>query len=452
MSVFRFSIAALLSILLVSARAQVPEQIDLKTCIDYALEHALSIREANLNISQTKTDYKETLGFGLPQITSELSFTDNAIIPTTFIPARGFAAFTGQNPNTVPDDAPDAKLTLGTRFVPRANLKLSQLVIDARYFIGLKAFENLYQLAEQTQKQTKTDLIYQITKAYYSILVNQERAKIFKTNLARLDTLLQQNQVLFDNGYLLSVDLKRLKVNYNNLKTEQRKIDYAIQIAKNGLKLQIGMPIEKKIELTEMIDTSKVSQLQLVGDDFHFDRIDYKMLKTQRKLNTFEIKGVKAGYYPKLYFDAVYGYNGGGSTLKSMRLVDYAFWGFRLQVPIFDGFQKRSQIQKLRLTEQKIDFALEALERQIRFEQEQTILNFRSAYDEVRNQAENQALAREVYDLTVTSYQEGLSSSSDLITAHTTYKEAQNNYYLVLLDLILAQLEYDKAFGNLEEE
>lgn len=451
MSIFRFFIIGLLSILGFSSTGQSSKAIDLKTCIDYALEHALSMREADINISQLKKDYKETLSLGLPQISSEITFTDNAIIPTTFIPARGFAAFTGQDPNSVPEDAPDAKLTLGTRFTPRANLKLSQLIIDARYFIGLKAFETLYQIGNQTKEQTKVDLIYQITKAYYSILINQERAKTFKTNLIRLDTLLYQNQVLFDNGYLLSVDLKRLKVNYNNLKTEQQKLDYAIQIAKNSLKLQIGMPIEQKIELSEEIDTSAVSHLKLLTEDFHFNRVDYQMLKTQRQLNIFDIKRVKSGYYPKLYLDAVYGYNGGGLNLKSIRLVDYAFWGLRLQIPIFDSFQKRSQIQKLRLNEAKIDFTIEALERKIRFEQEQTILNFKSASAEVHNQHTNRALAEEVYDLTLTSYQEGLSSSSDLITAHTSYKEAQNNYYLALLDLILAQLEYDKAFGRLEE-
>ena len=445
-------IVGLISFSILTVRAQEVEYIDLQTCIDYALEHALSMRQAKIDLLQIKKDYKAALAMGLPQITAKANFTDNAIIPVTFIPATGFATFTGQNSANVSEDDPDVQLTLGTRFVPGASIKLTQVVIDGKYFIGLQAFKSLHKLKEQMQEKTKVDLIYQITKIYYTILINQERYKSFKANLTRLDTLLVHNQLLLKNGYALRVDVKRLKVNYNNLKNECQKLEYAIQTAKNALKLQIGMSIEKVIELTQTIDTAQISQLQLINEDFHFDRINYKLLKMQRTLNGFNIKKTKADYYPKLLFETVYGYNGGGVNLDAIRFSNYAFWGVRLDIPIFDGFQKRSEIQKLHLEDQKINFAIESMERNIRFEQEQTILNFKSTYQDLNNQRENQSLAQEVYDLTLASYQEGLSSSSDLIIADTSYKESQNNYYVALLNLLLARLEYDKAFGKLENQ
>ncbi len=429
------------------------EFLDLKTCIDYALKNAISVQNAQIDVLKTDKQRKEIIGLGLPQINIEASFTDNVIIQNIYLPAQSLALFSG---DTVEPNAPDVPVQFGTRFNGNVIAKLSQLVVDSRYFIGLKAINSIIRYSKQQLQQNQEQLIYDITKAYYAILINEEQRKVFKANLENLDTLLKQTEELFKNGYALNVDVSRLKVSYNNLKTEQKKLDNLLQISKNALKLRMGKPIETPIKLTEEIDTTSLLNFQLIASDFHFDRTDYKILTSQRILNDYDIQQHKSGYYPSLYFDLAYGYNAGSATLSDFSPNNYAYWGLRLSIPISNGGQRRNKVAQLKLDDKKIELTQEFFKKQIRFEQEEAILNFNNTMFDVQNQKDNIILAQEVYDISILSYREGVGSSTDIVSAHTSYKESQNNYYSSLLNLLIAKLDYEKAFGkikipNLEE-
>jgi outer membrane protein TolC len=128
---------------------------------------------------------------------------------------------------------------------------------------------------------------------------------------------------------------------------------------------------------------------------------------------------------------------------------DYAAIGLRLNVPLFSGLRRTSQIRQseialLNLREQQRDADLG-------FE-----LNHRSANTRLlatdatlQSNADNLQLAEQVFANTNLQYQQGLASLSDLLNADYQLKEARNNWTTSLLNRSIAVIDLERSKGNL---
>ena len=65
-------------------------------------------------------------------------------------------------------------------------------------------------------------------------------------------------------------------------------------------------------------------------------------------------------------------------------------------------------------------------------------------------QKKNIALAENIYSVTKIKYTEGVGSNTDVVTAETSLKEAQTNYYSALYDFLIAKVDWDRANGNIK--
>jgi outer membrane protein TolC len=63
-------------------------------------------------------------------------------------------------------------------------------------------------------------------------------------------------------------------------------------------------------------------------------------------------------------------------------------------------------------------------------------------------QAENEKLARDLYNRANIRYREGLGSSLEITGAQTDLLNAQNNKLAALYDLLVAEAEFIKASGK----
>jgi outer membrane protein TolC len=59
-------------------------------------------------------------------------------------------------------------------------------------------------------------------------------------------------------------------------------------------------------------------------------------------------------------------------------------------------------------------------------------------------------LAEEVQRVSQLKYNQGIGSSLEVVTAETSYKEAQTNYYSALYDAIVAKIDFDIALGKIK--
>ncbi|TAE46353.1 MAG: TolC family protein [Cytophagales bacterium] len=164
------------------------ETYDLNGCIKYALQNSEAVKKAKYNILSAKADVGERLSVGLPQISGGVTFTDNIDIRKTILPP--FSPPFNPGPER-------AILAFGAKYNGDANVGISQLIFDFSYLLGVKAARMYANFTEKQASLAKVDIVANVTKAYYGVLVNEERLALLDLNLMRLDTLLSNTNALY---------------------------------------------------------------------------------------------------------------------------------------------------------------------------------------------------------------------------------------------------------------
>lgn len=433
--------------------------LTLDEALNYAYTNSASMKNAQLDIRIAKQDVNVTKAQGLPQLNAAVNYTNNFAVATVFLPAEAGAAFGGGGNGGGQAPASDEELALrfGIQHQANATLTASQMLFDGSYFIGLKASRVYQDLTRKDYEMTKSNIAEQVSKAYYTALVNEERRQLVGSNLNRIDSLLRETKLLFENGFVEKIDVDRIKVQFNNIKTELDRIDRLSELSLILLKYQMGMSIDQEIILAESIQDIDLDADPLETYDLSYiNRPDYARLMVNRDLVELDMKNYQVQYLPKITLNANYGYNTGADQFS--RVTDFSRWfelgsaGVNLNLPIFDGLRKHHQIQKSKLQLQQIENATQLLKNTIDLEVVQARVQLENSVANLDIQQENLALAREVYDVTRIKYQEGVGSNLEVVDAETSLKQAETNYYSALYDALIARVDLKKAMGVLVEE
>ncbi len=128
---------------------------------------------------------------------------------------------------------------------------------------------------------------------------------------------------------------------------------------------------------------------------------------------------------------------------------NYSFIGLSLQVPIFDGFRKYYEIRKAKLTIDQTKVGFRELENGIDLQLAQVKVNLENAREQLKTQQRNRVLAQEVVRVSQIKYTEGVGSNLEVVTAETELRTAETNYFSSIYDLVIAQIDLQKAQGTL---
>ncbi|MFY7829062.1 MAG: TolC family protein [Flectobacillus sp.] len=437
------------SILLTSVVARAQQSYTLKEAIDYAVKNHSNVKTAQLDVLNASAKVNEIKAMGLPQVNANIGYTNNLIIQRVFIPARTF------DPNAKEGDVVAAEF--GVRNSGSAVASLSQLLFDGSYTLGLKAADVYKELSAKSLTQTKQQIAENVTKAYYGILVNEERLEILRLNIGRLDSLFNQTKALNQQGFVEKLDVQRLEVQKNNLSIEYKNVERLQELSYNLLKFQMGLPLTEPVAVTDKLSSVNLNEFLPENETpFQYgDRIEYSMLQTQDRLAQLDLKNQKAGYLPKVYLTSTYGYSTGRpqfGDLITKPWFNAATLGFSIQVPIFDGFSKKYKIIQAANAVQKIKENFNFLQNSIDLQVKQGQITLKNAYETLQEQKHNMDLAKEVVRVTKIKYEQGVGTNLELVNAESSYKEAQNNYFATLYNVLIAKVDLDKAKGKLYVE
>jgi outer membrane protein TolC len=424
-------------------------RLSLQEAIQYGVTHNVNVKNAQTDAASANSRIGEIRAIGLPQVNGSISLIDNVIIQTVFLPA----ILGGGKP-----DDPPVPVQFGVRYQGQAAVQLTQILFNAQWLLGLKAAAAFRDLAQKNVNQSKITVAENVAKAYYGALIAEERAKLLDLNIARLDSTVREMSAMQKTGFVEKIDVDRLEVALNNLKTEKQKVANLIQLSHYLLKFQMGMPIEEAVSLTDRITEADVARIEIEAkteDAGAFDynqRVDYSILKTNLKLAEMDVENNKRGYYPTVAAFAGYGYNTGRTTLGDVfgsPWFNNANIGLSVNVPIFDGFSRKYKIQQARYTVEKTKQSIGLVEQGIDFQIKSANVTINNGLETLKTQKRNLDLAQEVLRVSKIKYQAGTGSNIEVITAESALKEAQTNYFASLYDLLLAKIDLDKAKGKL---
>jgi outer membrane protein TolC len=448
------------------------DSFNLEQCIDYALTNAVPVKNSELDERIATARVKETVGIGLPQIDGTVSVDHNNRLRRFFsLYDPNSIFFGGQTiPGAEVGDVISAQNFFQLKSSADAGVRINQLLFNGSYLVGLQAANAYKDLSIKSSSQTKEEVVANVTKAYYAVLVNRERIKSFDSNISRVESLLKDTRAMFENGFAESIDVDRIKVSLNNLITERSKFQRLQELSLELLKFQINYPMEQSLTIEgELTDRDlDVDVNSLMTDWSYTARPDYQVLLANKKLQQLNVKNNFALGIPSLSAYANMGYstqspNVGGLFKTNTNINDmggvgpdkwypYMSIGVSLNVPIFSGLQRSYKVQQEKLALQKIENSERQLKSNIDLQINEAISLFTNSKETLQWQQENSDLAAKVAEVTRIKYAEGVGSNFEVVEAETTLRESQVNYYNALFDALVAKVDLEKAYGKLWNE
>ncbi|WP_460880735.1 TolC family protein [Pontibacter rugosus] len=121
---------------------------------------------------------REARSQGLPQVNIAGGLDYYPALPTQILPGE-LAGMPGE----------DIPVRFGKDYSANGNVKLTQLLFNQSYFVGLKAAKTSQDLYRLRKEMAQEDLIYNIGAAYYQTLQTKEQFQNIEANLKRLAEL-----------------------------------------------------------------------------------------------------------------------------------------------------------------------------------------------------------------------------------------------------------------------
>jgi len=468
-------------ILLMPAKAQ--QNFSLKQALDYAYSHSSKMQNAILDEKITDEKIKVVKGAGLPQVKASADFKYFPYVPTSVIPnfiapsvasvlnsvdmgqlAQGKPRLFFPNDQAAAaasniDNYPLIAASFGTKYSTSAGVNASWLVADASYFLALKAQKEVTSLMKYSTQRSKVEVAEAVSKAYYTAIISDKKAALLTANIDRLDRLLSETKEYNKQGFVEKIDVDRLQLAYNNLKTEYEKVAELVELSKSVLKFQMNFPIENKIILTDSISDNSITSTMLDQSFIPESRLEFQQLSKLIDLTRLQLKAREWAWIPNVV--AI----GSLSTLHAANKVDFYYnpsfnnygakyyptglLGVSVGATLFDGLQNKHEKEQLRLKIKQNENDALNLKNALLLETSNSKTILRNATLNIASQKSNIRLAEEVVRVTKIKYQQGVGSNLEVLNAETSLKEAQTNYLAALYDAYIAKVNYEKAIGTL---
>ncbi len=430
----------------VSLQGQEVQKIDLDAAIQYAFNNNITIKNAQLNIADAQQQIVESTAIGLPKLDGAVSYQRYLEIPQQPLPEAFVALIQALNPN----EEVETNASFFLRNNLTASLNLETMIFDGSYFVGLKAAKAYKKYVQQDLLTQRREVKNNVINAYFPVLLVKENLQILDKNISNLEKLLNETKALYAEGFVEQLDIDRQELSLSNLKTEKDNLLRQLENAKTNLKFAMGYPVDSEIEVSGNLEAfdAEADDKDIVGAFNYANRPEVELIEIGNELNELNLKNYKSQYWPNLRANAAYTYQYQGDNLKDGFWSPLAFVGVNLNIPIFDGLDKKAKIQRTMLDMQEAENQKTELQQAIQLEIKTARTSYISAKEKLANQEKNLALAERIYETTQVKYREGVGSSLEVTQAEQSLYTSQSNYLQALYDLVIAKQQLDIALGQ----
>ena len=403
------------------AEDDMPKQWTLRNCIDYALEHNITIRRNRINVESTQEDVKTAKADFLPSLSGNIS---QRIVnrPNS---ASG-TIISGDNITTS-----ESKTSYNGSYGIDANWTVYN---GSKRVNTLKQQQLNSRVAELTVDESENSIEENITQLYVQILYSAEAVKVNESTLEVSRKEFERGQELFNAGSIASSDLAQLEAQVSNdnyqLVTSQTTLqNYKLQLKQL---LELDGDFEMDLFLPPLDDSSVLIPLP-TKDDVYQTALNLRPEIESSKLNIeasdMNIKISRAGYIPSLSLSAGIGTtNANGNDFSFSEQVKQN-WnnsiGLTLSIPIFDKRQTKSAVNKAKLQRQTSELDLMDNQKTLYKTIESLWLSANSAQQQYVAATQKLKSTQASYALVSEHFNLGMKNTVELLTEKNNLLSAQ---------------------------
>lgn len=444
------------------SQAQQKYELSVKEAVDLAYKNVVELKNAEIDYQIQVAKNREIIGQAYPQLSGNVSANHYLKLPAILFPdATSSAVYqilknegvngAGGPITNVPLPAL-RQVSFQQPWNLNAGATVTQLLFQPDVFVGLQARQTALDYSQALVEQSKEKIKDSAYKRYYAILIAEKQLHFIDEGMRRLQKLYHDDSLMYKNGFAERLDLDKVQVQLNNLSTTRSAVDNAVQIGYAAIKFSIGISQKDTVVLKDDLTTASLKD-DILTDGFKYeDRSEIRTLSYLKQLQQLDLKRNKLGYLPTVSASGNYTVTGLGQkffTSGSTLWINSSFVGININIPIFDGFQRRYKVQQSTLNVQKIENTIGNVKQAIDFEQEVTSSSLKSALFNVDVQERNMQLAEKVYNATKSKFEQGLGSSFEVLQADNDFQMSQSNYFNALYNAVVTKISYQYSLGKL---
>ena len=390
----------------------------LADCINYALDHNLTVKQSGLAVEQREIELDNAKSRRLPGLSASagenLSF------------GRGLTADnTYSNSNTTSTSfSLGGEIPIFQGFDINNGIKISRLNLEA---------------ATADLEKARDDIRVAVAQAYVQILYNQELLKVASQQCEHDAQLLDQIKERYNAGKVSSAEVSAQQATL--AQSRQSEIQ-----AQGNLSISV-------LELTQLLELSSPEGFAIVTPDvseagnallmrpeaIFAEAVEIKPAVESAKIGVESAKlavdRAKGGYLPSLSLSGGLGTN--FYTNSKVQSVSFGeqlrnnfsqYVGLSLNIPIFQRFSVRNQVRGAQVSLQGQQLNLENVKKSLYKEIQQAYYNALNSQARYSGSAQTALSAKEHYEMTEEKYKVGKAGIADYNDARNSWLRAESEH------------------------
>jgi outer membrane protein TolC len=422
------------------ASQPIPSTASLPQCIEFALRNQPLVRQSQLDEQIGERNIRIGLSSWLPQLNATGIYTRNIQLPTAVFPDL-------TNPS-----GPQQIFRIGLNNTSTLGLAASQLLFSNDVLRAARSVRPTRLVYQQQTTANKIDVVTNVSKAFYNILLTEEQLKILDEDIQRQERQVKDSKARLDVGVVDKTDYLRATVSARNAYAQRRSTAASLPGLYSNLKQLMGLGPEKPLTLQydtlQMVRETKLDTTELLVPE---RRIEIQQLQTQKRLQSITIDYYRYGFLPTL--SSFYNYNRIYQNNNFSELYHTAYpnqqAGAQFALPLFTGLRRIQNLKIARLQDERLDLDLFDVKNQITTEYDQALGVYKGALSQLNALQDNLVDAKEVYRVINLQYREGIKTFLELTVAEADLRTAQLNYYNALFNVLSSKLDVQRALGNI---
>jgi len=416
------------------------DSVSINECISYALKHQPLVNQLKIDEKIADQDIKISLADWFPQINSGAGYQNYLKQPVSVFP------------NFSDPAGPKINVTTGVKNYSNLQFSAGQKLLSNDLISASRTAKFYRQQVKQTGQKEAIQLVADISKAFYDVLLSQQMLSIINDEIDRLTVSLKDALTFFKNGLKDKIDYSRATMALNSARSQKVSMTNSIIAKLAYLKQLMGYPEEKPLFLKKTIDEMKEEiMIDTLKGIRYSDRIEYKLLETDIRLQKLLVGYNRLSFLPSMSAYANYNIiyqNDDFGQLYSKSFPNSSV-GLSLSLPIIEGGKRMHELEKSKLTFDRLALDTLNLRNEINTEYVQALASYRSNLAAYNLTSQTMDIARDVYNTVLSQYREGIKPYLELIISETDLKTAQLNNLNSLIMLMFSKIDVDKASGRI---
>ena len=424
------------------AKAQDTLRVTLKEAIQIALSDNPTIKVADQEIELKKEANREVLYGLLPEVSLVGSFNHT-------IEKQSFAMM-GQ------------VMRVGTLNNASGGVTASLPVFVPALYQSMKLTKTDVQLALEKARSSRLDMVNQVTKAFYQLLLAQDSYEVLQKSYKQSEDNFNVVNAKYEQGSVSEYDKISADVQMRSLKPTLVSAGNGVNLAMLQLKVLLGMESEMPVAVVgnlkdyEMAMFTRQAQPQpadIVGGNTTLRQLELNKDMLQRNL-----KLKYTNFMPSLELSFQYMYT---SMSENWRIADYKWnpystLGLSLSIPLFKG-GNFSQVKQAKLQLKQLDQTRINTERQLKMQAQSYLDNMAASTEQVVSNKEAVLQAEKGRTIAEKRYEVGRGTILELNSSEVALTQAKLTYNQSIYDYLVAKANLDLVMGvedviNVEEE